>query len=230
MRVRRFLLLLIWFFPAFSFASPPSVAVLYFQNEGNAELTPLKVGLAQMLITDLQGEPGVKIVERGQLQAILDELELGHSGTVDPATAVRLGKLIGAEYVVMGGYFEVASTFVVNGRLVSVETSEIVAAHSVKGSVVGLLQLEAELAEQFRADLRALQGEQGAALRLQRAEDVADVVAPDADALGAAIAYSEGLIFLDRDDAPRARESFQKALAAHPELEDARLQLAAMEL
>ena len=91
-------------------AADSRVAVLYFENQGNPELEPLKVGLAQMLISDLTGTPGVAMVERTQLQAILNELELGHSGKVDPETAARVGKLLGAEYMVLGTYFEMMGT------------------------------------------------------------------------------------------------------------------------
>ncbi|HJN78204.1 MAG TPA: CHASE2 domain-containing protein [Myxococcota bacterium] len=50
-------------------------------------------------------------------------------------------------------------------------------------------------------------------------------------ALGAsALAFSEGLIFLDDKDAPRAREAFEKAVAADPNLQPAKDALAALEI
>ena len=46
----------------------------------------------------------------------------------------------------------------------------------------------------------------------------------------AAVAYSEGLIHLDRKEMLRARESFQEALAQAPHMEDAKDALASMDL
>ena len=52
----------------------------------------------------------------------------------------------------------------------------------------------------------------------------------DADTVKAAVAYSEGLIFLDHKDTTRAREAFEKALVADPKLAAARTELAALDL
>ncbi|MEW5742928.1 MAG: CsgG/HfaB family protein [Myxococcota bacterium] len=58
-------------------AAPLKVSVLYFDNNtGRAEYEPLKKGLADMLITDLAQLPGVTVVERERLQAVLDEQKL----------------------------------------------------------------------------------------------------------------------------------------------------------
>ena len=56
------------------------------------------------------------------------------------------------------------------------------------------------------------------------------MVAPDAQTLEAAVAFSEGLIHLDRSDVPRARESFQQALAADPQLDAARQALGTLDI
>lgn len=40
-------------------------------------------------------------VERGRIDAVLKEQEFGTSGVVDPATAARLGKVVGADAVMM---------------------------------------------------------------------------------------------------------------------------------
>lgn len=213
-----------------------TVAVLYFQNQGNPELEPLKVGLAQMLITDLTGAPGVQVVERAQLQAILDELELGHSGAVDPDSAAQVGKLLGAEWMLMGSYFEMAGTLRVDARLVNVETGAIQHAAGQNGAAMEFMSIEKALAAEFRAELV----KHGRATRDQTSEGTAveavvtttppALAEPDPEALQAAVAFSEGLIFLDGKDAPRAREAFQKAVEADPNLKPAQDALAALDL
>jgi TolB-like protein len=204
-------------------AGPGTVAVLYFQNQGNPALEPLKVGLAQMLTTDLVGAGGAKIVERAQLQAVLDELKLGHSHVVDEGTAAKVGKLLGAEYVVLGSYFELVGTLRIDARMVRVETGEIVHASGANGRVDDFLSLEREVAGSFRAAI-------GKTIPGAVAPLPAVGAAAGAKPLDAAIALSEGLVALDQKELPRARESFQKALAADPRLDAARQQLAALEL
>ncbi len=264
-------------------AGPGTLAILYFDNEGNPELEPLKVGLAQMLITDLKGTPGVTVVERSRLQEILDELELGHAGVTDPDTAAKLGKLLGAEWMLLGSYFELLGTLRIDARLVKVETGEILHAHGVNDTARAFMEMEKAIAHSFRTHLEQqasappdgptgfadagssgdgggdaladaggsrTRGDDGGsgdpaatggdpssgstATDAAPAEgdggDATAVVAPDAQTLEAAVAFSEGLIHLDRSDVPRARESFQQALAADPQLDAARQALGTLDI
>src|SRR4051812_39755191 len=93
-------------------ADPVTVAVLYFDYDGkDTELAVLRKGLAQMLISDLLGTPTIRVVERDRLQEVLDELKLQATNKIEPATAVKAGKLLGARYLVLGGYFDVKQSF-----------------------------------------------------------------------------------------------------------------------
>jgi len=256
--------------PAVANAAPATLAILYFDNQGNEELEPLKVGLAQMLITDIKGTEGITVVERQRLQAILDELELGHSGMADPNSAAKVGKLLGAQWMLIGSYFELMGTLRIDARLVKVETSEIVHADGVDGATETFMEMEGSLATSFRGalgtvveggaavtppdlgptgvadgsgggagDASAAGGDTGAKLRsggddagagtATASADTA-VVKPDAKVLDAAVSFSEGLIYLDRDDVSRARESFEQAVASNPDLDAAKQALAAIEI
>lgn len=242
--LRLFFLLMLSLWSSVALAGD-TLAVLYFQNEGNPELTPLRVGLAQMLITDLQPTEGLTVVERQKLQAILDELELGHSKAIDKKTAVKVGKLIGARYILMGGYFELVGTLRIDARVVDVQTGEIVHAHGVNGQTTGFLELQKELAGSVGRHFAGTASTdtarnmpppkepgQGATRGDPAADDAArvEVVRHDGDTVKAALAYSEGLIFLDKKETARAREAFEKAVAEDPDLQAARASLAALEL
>lgn len=85
-------------------AGTNTVAVLYFQNDtGNVDLDPLQKGLALMLITDLSKIDSLHVVERVRLQALTRELDLAATPLVDSQTAPRMGKLLGARWMVGGG-------------------------------------------------------------------------------------------------------------------------------
>lgn len=219
---------------------PEHVAVLYFENQGNPELEPLKVGLAQMLITDLTGEPGIVVVERAKLQAILDELELGHSGKVEGDTAAKVGKLLGAKWLILGSYFELMGTLRIDARLVRVETGEIVASRGVNDAAGAFMGMEKKLAGELKAVLaqkvvpasktRSAAGDGAATAAVVTQSTGEVIVAPDAQALAAAVSFSEGLIYLDKKDLPRAREAFESAVAANPNLDAAKNELASLEI
>ncbi|MDH3402987.1 MAG: CsgG/HfaB family protein [Acidobacteriota bacterium] len=58
--------------------------------------------LAGMLTNELAATGAFQMVERARLDAILDEQDLGASGRVDPATAAKIGQMVGAQYLVTG--------------------------------------------------------------------------------------------------------------------------------
>ncbi len=252
-------------------AAKDTLAVLYFESsEMNPELSGLKVGLAQMLITDLANTGDFTVVEREQLQAILDEQKLGHEGITEPGTAARIGKLLGAQKMLMGGYFKLGATFRVDARLVDVETSKIIASKGVNGRVEEFLSIESQLADFTRDAMlsggRVRGGSSGtvptSTQPLPKARpapapapsnqrdgdddgsgdagdaggsgsprgDAPEIAAPDPKAIEAAMAFSDGLIFMDAGDEPKARESFEKAIAASDQLDDAKNALAKLSL
>lgn len=126
-------------------AEPTKLAVLYFENSGNPDLQPLRLGLAQMLITDLSGTGNYDVVERSRINELLGELELQKTSAVDQSTAVNMGKLVGAHYLVMGSYFEMMGTLRLDARVVEVETGRVVSV-GTSGPAKQLFALEKDLA------------------------------------------------------------------------------------
>lgn len=74
---------------------------------------------------------GFSGVERSKVEAILNEQEFGYSGVLDPSTAARLGKLMGADAVLISQASDKYDAeydsweITLSGRIVSVETGEI---------------------------------------------------------------------------------------------------------
>ncbi len=133
----------------------PTVAILYFDYDGSSEeMGFLRKGLTQMLVSDLTDVSEIDIVERVRLQDALEELELNRTNKIDQSSANRIGKLLGARYLVMGGYFDIGGTLRMDARVVEVETGKIVASigkHSKAAEFMDLEQhLAAELARVFR--------------------------------------------------------------------------------
>jgi hypothetical protein len=54
--------------------------------------------------TDLTQVPGLKVLEREKVQKLLAEMRLGDSGLAEDATAVRTGRMMRAEKVIVGSF------------------------------------------------------------------------------------------------------------------------------
>src|SRR5215467_1714472 len=86
----------------------PVVVVFRFDNNsigaGKADFDGMATGVQDLLITDLASNDKIRLVDRAHLNEILAEQNLTKTGQVDPATAVRVGKILGAQYAVTGGF------------------------------------------------------------------------------------------------------------------------------
>jgi hypothetical protein len=81
---------------------PGSIAIQTFANQNAPDAAVLAKGIAAMVISDLTKVPGLKVLEREKVQKISDELHLNATDLVAPDSAVRLGRLMRAERVVVG--------------------------------------------------------------------------------------------------------------------------------
>src|SRR5256884_774235 len=113
----------------------PGIAVFPFDNGGSYgqnkdNFDALQEGIAGLMISDLAANPAARVVEREELQKLLDEQNLGTAGRVDPQTAAKIGKLVGARYVVTGVFIDFYGDFRLDARLINVETGEIVKVES----------------------------------------------------------------------------------------------------
>ncbi len=83
--------------------TPRTIAVFPFAYAGtDPQFEPLGRALAELLTTDLSQSKRLRVLERAQVQALLDELKLDQSGLVEGSTAARSGHLLGAGRLVQG--------------------------------------------------------------------------------------------------------------------------------
>lgn len=80
------------------------VAVLDFENATSNRIFGDKLGeaAADELTTQLVKSGAFTVIERRQIAAILEEQRAGMSGAIDPATAAAIGKVLGAQFILLG--------------------------------------------------------------------------------------------------------------------------------
>jgi tetratricopeptide (TPR) repeat protein len=86
---------------------PNSIAVHPLVNKGNRKDRKQQAvgkGLTAMTIADLAKVSGLKVLERQKIQKLLDEIKLSESGLVTKETALRSGRMLRAEKIVIGDY------------------------------------------------------------------------------------------------------------------------------
>ena len=113
-------------------ADTKTVAISYFDNtSGTEEYNPLSKGLADMLITDLSNVKSIQIVEREKLESLLKEIDLGEGKFIDPNTAQKLGKGLGAEYILTGAFLSIDPMMRIDARIIEVATGKIIGAEEM---------------------------------------------------------------------------------------------------
>ena len=173
---------------ALSAQAKPVVAVLYFDNNSiganRAEYDGLGKGIADMLITDMASNPNVRVVERERIQSLLVEQNLVKQGAVDPQTAIRLGKLVGAQYMITGSFMsDSKGRLILTARTVNVETSVIANPMRLDGKGDDVLGFISQLSTKLNTELRLTPMKVGdAGATAQPAGQPAEAAAKPADA------------------------------------------------
>jgi len=66
-----------------------------------------------------------RVVERKSLLLALKELNLGSTNLASESTRLRLGRIVGARWMIFGGYFATGDQMRVDLRMVEVETGKV---------------------------------------------------------------------------------------------------------
>jgi len=179
-------------------------------------LSALGYGLSDLLANDLAHSSKLTVVERLQLDAVLRELDLARSGAVDTSTAPRLGRIIGARRLIIGGVRQLPGGDVqITAQVADVVTHRVTTAVSARAPLSRIAEAETQLAFQI---FNAL------GVTLTPAERAAIEQAPTRN-VAALLAYSRGV----RDESygryGAAAQQYRAALAADPTFTEASLRM-----
>lgn len=182
-----------------------TIAIMEFDNYSvgkyQEELGYITKGLADFFEADFSKMSSLKVVERDKVDYILREIEMSKEGLVEASTAVRIGKLLGAQVMVFGSISQLddrKTRMLV--KAVKVETSEIIASVEKEGKP-DYFKMEKELVKELSAKLDITLSKETAELIDQSGTESAD----------AATLYSRGLYYMDKYDYKKAFDYFKQA-------------------
>jgi len=189
----------------------PGIAVLPFNNggsygQGKEDFDALERGIAGMMISELSQNPAARVVERQEIQRLLDEQNLSAQGRVDPQTAAKVGKLVGARYTVLGTFIDFYGDFRVDVRLVNTETGEIVKTESERMQRDHMFDIIRNIAARLMKDANL------PALQRQASDQRMGRQVPTE----ALTYYSRALLYSDHGQKDKAVEMFNRAIEIFP--------------
>lgn len=192
-------------------APKKTVAILYFDNyTGKTDYDPLGKGISSMMISDLSVVQEIQLVEREHMQDVVKEIDLQHTKYFDSTTAVKVGHMLGAEYIVVGAFAALQPNMRIDTRVVRVATGQIVKTAQVTGDQDKFFDLEQALADKLIDGL-------GLALSPDEHDKLlAQEKANRVDALSTMAGFSNALALYDRGEYVDAAEKMGPVVRAAP--------------
>ena len=191
-------------------ATPRSVAVFPFGfNSSRADLEPLIYALADMMITDFSVSNALVVLERVQIQTLLDEMALTTAGYAESTTGARAGRLLRAEHVVQG----VLTTLGEDELQTEADVLDVPGSRSAGRIITEQAALEGLFDMEKQIVIRTIREVLG--IPLTPAEEQA-ILENRVDNVLAFVSYGRGLRELDRGNYEAAQAEFQQAVQLSP--------------
>jgi TolB-like protein len=224
MNLRFFKLFILLLFIAYSSAfAQPTLGILDFDNNSLADrqrLEPLRKGLAQMFSSELGQLQGLNLVERADLLRVIEEMKLAQAGFIDEKTAQQVGKLVGAQHLLLGSFVYLPNGKIrLDARVVEVETGRILKAGEATGKENQLFDLVKALNKKLVKEL-ALRLSAGEIAKLDNLRNVK---------FSAVMLYSQAVAFEDRGEIANAKKKYRDALAEDTNFAHAKQRLSNLE-
>jgi TolB-like protein len=204
----------------------PTVAVLYFDvPEKSDELATFRKGFAQMLISDLVADERLQVVERARLEEVLTELKISNTAAFDPASALKVGKLLSARFQVTGNILPLPKgELLFQAEVLEVERGAKRKSVRVKAKLEDIYEAEQSMAKTLIAQLvaegalpsRDVSGSTGAAAPK----------APPKLKYASAVKYAKALDAGDKKDPAAKKALLTEVVKEEPDFVLARVDLA----
>jgi TolB-like protein len=122
-------------------------------NTDNKQYDAFAECFADILITSLNEQKSVKVIERQKLKKLLKEQKLLLSGLTDSGTAIKVGKLIKANRIIVGGISKPKDNFIINVHAYETETARLVASEQIEARPEEIMPATIQLVNKLCAKL-----------------------------------------------------------------------------
>jgi TolB-like protein len=194
-------------------AGLPVIAVIDFGTSTvtpGTDVTDVGSALASMLTSELANRPGIRVVDRQDIEELIRQHQLSATGRVDDERARQFARSLGADYLIYGTVFLQGREARLDLQLRDAWSSEVIKSDKRRGSRDDFLRMVERIADNFSTDVPA-------------PDRAVAAIAPPPPAV---LAYSRGLNYERRRMTARAAEMFRTALELFPEYEAAATALA----
>ncbi|MFC1530604.1 CsgG/HfaB family protein [Gemmatimonadota bacterium] len=194
-----------------------TVAVMPFTNATNETgLDWLSTGISETITSDLLTLGGFVVVERLQLWMVMEEQALQLTGAVSDETVVEIGKLLGADYLIVGAFQKMGDTIRLTARFVEAESGSIRESAKVTGRIDDVFDLQDQIVCELAVHLKQ-----------DEASTKAVISQPDPTrSIDAFRHFGQATLLEAGRDYPGAIAELQEALALDPDFVMARERLA----
>ncbi|MFH1074192.1 MAG: CsgG/HfaB family protein [Candidatus Firestonebacteria bacterium] len=142
----------------FSFDSK-IICITPFENSTeNEEFEQLRTIVGDIFASELIGCKDIIVVERERLNDVIKEQKLALTGLVNDNKMVRIGKILGANIILTGGFALSESNIKINVHLFEVETTRLIKSEEITGKSSEILDLIKILSEKLIKDLNIEKG------------------------------------------------------------------------
>jgi len=129
-----------------------TVAVIPFHQAAAKETYgPLAEAVGDLLVARLEAVDGVVFVDRAAIDKVLEEQKLALAAS--DADRLRVGKIVGARFVLAGSVVPAGDTFQINAHLLEVSTARVVRSAQVTARSDRLMEPLDKLARALAGDL-----------------------------------------------------------------------------
>jgi TolB-like protein len=125
------------------------ISVMKFDDRsiGTKRYKPWRMGIPDMIMEALGAIPYYKVISREYItKQVLKEQEFQLLGATDQESAVKLGNLLNAQYIVIGSFQVFRNTLQIRSKVVSVKTGEMVKQTSAAGKLDNFFTLQNQIA------------------------------------------------------------------------------------
>jgi TolB-like protein len=157
MRRIAFIFVVIILFPVLAIrAEKYTLGILGIETEAGAtaaiseeDAGLLARAVSRVMLADLSSLQSLTLVERERIDLLLDEQSLALSGLIDGRSAVEIGRLTGARYLLRGELILTGQIATLGFRVLDAESGAIVAASGETAMAVDLFRLAREIQEEL---------------------------------------------------------------------------------